>query len=169
MSSEERENAVPAPDEPLFAIDLEKNGGYFSPTSPAEMHQWLLREQSFWSWSRNLTTGNHGSVLQNILPSLDRAVALSKEAIDFKERDHEGGMMGAVGQVQNEVGHVFIQKKLPHSTSVVGHRIEGLKHDRLCAVAYVFSYLTKVDPSVRDHPFDSRDVSSWRGFLLGMV
>ena len=60
--------------ESIFTVDLEDNGGQFSPSSYAELTQRLTAEQQFWSWAMQRQHGGHEIGFREALGDLNNAI-----------------------------------------------------------------------------------------------
>jgi hypothetical protein len=167
---EENKNSVlfDAPKPALFNLDLGANGGIFAPTSIEEMRDWVQREYEFWSWTHSVGAGNHKGALDQAIHSLNGAFAAVRDAITFASKENSSSRVTeSAAQVQSHVREAFLNRKLPHSTSPLGRRVEALKIDPLCAIAYVYPFLQTMPGN--NYQFDGRDLSSWHGFTMGLI
>ncbi|WP_151638748.1 DUF6161 domain-containing protein [Noviherbaspirillum aerium] len=153
---------VLAPAPALFSLDLGSNGGVLAPTSTRELHDWIQNEIQFWSWVASVTTGSQRN-------SIDMGVQCLRNAMQHVERaiQHEGSESAVSEQirhVQNYLQDAYTNKALPHSSSALAERVNEIRQrDPVEAIAYLFVFLPQ-----HGHHFDSRDLSSWRGFLTGI-
>lgn len=164
---EEQGKPIEPPEPALFTMDLGANGGMFSPTTVEEMLAWVQREFDFWTWTQNVNVGSHKSAFDNAWQPMHSAIALARDAVQYKAQANDKAVRERVAQVQNHVQETFLNRRLPHSTTPLGQRIAGLKVDPRTAIAYLFPFLP-VMPG-QNYQFDARDSESWRGFLMGLI
>lgn len=167
MDEEEKDDQIEPPVPALFTLDLGANGGIFSPQTAEEALAWVEREMNFWSWTQNVSAGNHKSIFESACHPLHYAQAQAREAVQYQTQSNESAVRERIAQVQRQVQEAFLNRKLPHSTTALGQRVAGLKVDPLAAIAYLLPFLPSM--SGQDHQFDARDVSSWRGFVMGLI
>lgn len=101
--------------EPLFRLDLGKNGGLLAPRTIEELATWIRKEQEFWSWTRpgysGLNLGSHHqslSYLDTALQDLQRA--------EQGGNHHQQSIDSAKALIEN----AYTLYHLPHSSSLVG-------------------------------------------------
>ena len=167
MDEEEEDDHIEPPVPALFTLDLGANGGIFSPTTAEEALAWVQREINFWSWTQNVQAGNHKNIIDSACHPLHYALAQAREAVQYLAQSNEGAVRERIAQVQSQVQEAFLNRKLPHSTTALGQRVAALKVDPRAAIAYLLPFLPST--SGQDHQFDARDVSSWRGFVMGLM
>lgn len=161
--TEERHDKLQAPQEELFSLDLATNGGILAPTSIAELRQWINKEIQFWSWLSNTPGGSHRSGIDQHLNPLSTASAQAQEAVQY-ETSSADAFRQRVANVRQLLERVYKSNAVPHSSSTLGQRIDAMrKRDPMEAQAYLYTRLPETG-----FQFDSRDFSSWRGFLEGM-
>lgn len=161
-------NVVPNPPapqpQPLFTLDLGPNGGVLAPRDIVELRTWISKEIAFWNWFGNTQSGAHRDAIDRGYRFVANAIGQLNEAQQF-EHSNASAFNERVNDVRNLLSNAFVTNKLPHSSSRLAKRVEELrKLDPLRAIAYVF---TQLNPNGTQ--FDARDVSSWSGFLEGMV
>ena len=76
MSEEQEIEPVVVAKPPLFTLDLGANGGVLAPTSVEELQEWVQREFDFWTWTQNVSTGNHKSALDQAWNPLNSSAVL---------------------------------------------------------------------------------------------
>ena len=59
--------------EPLFRLDLGKNGGVLAPYDAQELLAWINREVHFWHWLPNAPSYSHKGGIENALRPLQNA------------------------------------------------------------------------------------------------
>lgn len=157
----------PAPaSEPLFTLDLAENGGLFAPTSLEQASAWIQREQSFWSWIHRHQNGNHVQGIKQALEQLTQALNHSQQALQYKTSNPQQ-YQALLNTTLERVRDVFIQRKLPHSSSTIGKRVEAYRqetNDSTCSfLAAVFV------PPQQGHNYQPQDLASWRGLVEGLI
>lgn len=152
--------------EPLFKIDLAENGGLFAPTTPEQITNWIQREQSFWSWIQGRSYGNHDQGIKQALEQLNQALSHIQQARQYKDsnpQQYQAQLNGTLDRVRD----VFVQRKLPHSSSTLGKRIEAYRketNDNTCSFfAAVFI------PPQQGHNYQPQDIAAWRGLVEGLI
>lgn len=169
MTESEQEAAVP-PREPIFKLDLGANGGVFAPHSAQEIIDWVQREIGFWEWVQGVNVGNHRGALDHALKPLRQTAGVAQECIAL-EAQHDNptsapALLERAEQVQKLLQEALINRRLPHSSSVLGKRIEAHRQqDSATAVAFAFVVL---QPRPGNWTFEAQDISSWRGFIEGL-
>ena len=150
-----------APQPPFFTLDLGINGGTFAPRSGTELSQWVNEQRQFWAWLPSVqVNGNHKSAVDQSFSSLLDASNQMPNIVQLEVQSNPN-VLPQVQLIHNLLRQAFIDRKLPHSTSALGQRVEQIRsRDPVEAVAYLFVYLP---PS--GYQFDARDNSSWRGFI----
>lgn len=155
--------APKAPAAAVFMLDLDANGGVFAPTTGRELMDWIEKERQFWSWFSNTQAGNHRGAIDQCLAPLHNAVNSAQQALQYEMSSPESFRQYAA-QAQSFLNDAYINRKLPHSASILGKRIEHIRQrGPQEALAYVFTFIPN-----QGYQFDARDIDSWRGFLEGM-
>lgn len=149
----------------LFILELGSNGGILAPTSLQELIAWIDREVQFWSWSRHINPGNHKSALDQAQQPLWSAESEARQLPGLQQQEQESAVVERFLRVQASLKDAYLNHGLPHSTSALGKRIDSLKSDAAMAIAFVYPFLK----TGSNYHFDGRDMSSWRGFLSGLV
>ncbi len=149
----------------LFVLELGSNGGTLAPSSIQELSDWIEREVQFWSWSRNINTGNHKIALDQAQQPLWNAESETRQLPGLLQQGQDSAVQERLQRVQEFLKDAYLNQVLPHSTSVLGKRLEGLKSDAAMAIAFVYPFLR----TGSNYHFDARDMSSWRGFLSGLA
>jgi hypothetical protein len=169
MAGEQQDGGlIEAVDEPLFSVQLGANGGTFAPTTVQEMHEWVQQELSFWSWASTVNAG-HKSLLEAALKPLRQAATVANVCINGDASNNsDSALRERVNKVQSFVQQAFESHKLPHSKGVLGKRIEAMRvEDPRSAIAYLYVMLAPSQGN--SHEFDSKDISSWRGFMQAIA
>jgi hypothetical protein len=152
----------PAPAPALFSLDFGSNGGVLAPTNTSELHDWIQVEIQFWSWVASVSTGSQRNSIDMGVQCLHNALGHVQNAIRLV--GSESAVNEQLGHVQNYLRDAYINKALPHSSSALAERVNDIRlRDPVEAIAYLFVFLPQ-----HGHHFDSRDLSSWRGFLTGI-
>ena len=149
----------------LFILELGSNGGTLAPTSLQELSAWIDREVQFWSWSRHINPGNHKSALDQAQQPLWQAESEARQLPGLQQQGQDSAVLERLLLVQAYLKDAYLNHGLPHSTSALGKRLDGLKSDAAIAIAFVYPFLK----TGSNYHFDARDMSSWRGFLSGLV
>lgn len=150
--------------EPLFKLDLGRNGGVLAPKDIVGLRAWISSEIAFWNWFENVQAGAHREAIDRGYRSLANAIGQLNEAQQFVH-SNPSAFNERISNVKNCLSNAFVTNKLPHSSSRLAKRVEGLrKIDPLRAIAYVY---TQLNPSGMQ--FEARDTSSWSGFLEGLM
>jgi hypothetical protein len=158
----ESENVAPAPAPALFSLDIGSNGGVFAPTNLRDLHDWLQAEMQFWSWVATVSTGSQRNSIDVGVQCLHSAMQHVQNAI--RNEGSDSAVNEQLHHVQNYLRDAYLNKALPHSSSAMAERVSEIRQrDPVEAIAYLFVFLPQ-----HGHHFDSRDLSSWRGFLTGI-
>lgn len=152
--------------EPLFSLDLSENGGLFAPSTLEQARAWIQQEQSFWSWIQGRSYGNHDQGIKQALEQLNQALSHIQQASQYKDsnpQQYQSQLNGTLDRVKD----VFVQRKLPHSSSTLAKRIEAYRketNDNTCSfLAAVFV------PPQQGHHYQPQDLDSWRGLIEGLI
>jgi Family of unknown function (DUF6161) len=151
--------------EPLFSLDLEKNGGVLIPTTLQELVDWLNKESQFWAWCSSVnTSGNHMSAFTQAMGQINAALQSAQQAIqhEVNNPDHSRQyVQNAKGQIEDALKN----RTLPHSTSLLGKRIEDIRQsDPVEAISYLFVFLKNPE----GYQFEGRTNSAWAGYTAGI-
>ena len=158
--------APPAPlPEPLFVLDLGENGGCFAPTSLDQINTWVQTEQAFWSWI-NQNNGNHCQGIKQALGQLNQALSNIQQAAQYKDSNPQQYQQQISG-VQSLLQDVYVQRKLPHSSTPLAKRVEAYRKDAGDAAAGFFASVFV--PPQQGHQFQPQDLVGWRGLVEGLV
>lgn len=161
------ENAAPPapPPEPLFTLDLGENGGRFAPTNINQINAWIQVEQTFWSWI-NRNGGNHDQGIKQALAQLNQAVNNVQQAPQHKDSNPQHYQQ-LILSIQNLLQDVFVQRKLPHSSTTPAKRIEAYRKDAGDVAASFFASVFV--PPQQGHQFQPQELPAWRGLIEGLV
>lgn len=161
------ENTEPPapPPEPLFILDLSENGGRFAPTSLSQINTWVQTEQAFWSWI-NRNNGNHDQGVKQALTQLTTALNQASQAAQHQVSNPQHYQQQIVA-IQATLQDVFVQRKLPHSSSPLAKRIEAYRKDAGDAAASYFASVFV--PPQQGHNFQPQELGAWRGLVEGLV
>ena len=153
-------------EEPLFSLDLGENGGIFAPSTLEEATAWIQREQSFWSWIHSRQFGNQDQGLKQAIEQLNQALNYANQAAQHRGSNphHYRDQLSAV---QNVLRDVFIQHKLPHSSTPLAKRIDAYRKDTDDQAGNFFASVFVPPP--QGHHFQPQDVAAWRGIVEGLV
>ncbi len=156
-----------SPPKALVTMNLGANGGDFSPTSAEEMLKWVQKEFEFWSWSQHVHTGSHKGAIDYAIQPLHVALTHARDAVNLQSQNQISAVTERVQHVQANVLEAFVTRGLPHSSTPLAKRVADLAGEPATALAYLFPFLPPVTGT--SHPFDARDINSWRGFLMGLL
>lgn len=152
--------------EPLFKLDLGENGGLFAPTTLAQATAWIQIEQVFWSWIQNRSYGNHDQGIRQAVEQLNPALNHVQQALQYKDSNPQQ-YQAQVTETANRLSDIFIQRKLPHSSTALAKRIEAYRKG---AGDLTGSYLAAVFvPPQQGHHFQPQDLAAWRGLIEGLI
>ncbi|MFV8580998.1 DUF6161 domain-containing protein [Ralstonia pseudosolanacearum] len=127
------------------------------------MHHWIQTEVQAWSWLSSVGAGNHKGAIDLALQPLREASNLAQQAVQH-ETSNPDATRQYISQAQGHLQTAYITNRLPHSSSSLGIRVDGIRvRDPLEAIAYLYTFLPP-----QNYQFDARDISSWRGFLAGL-
>ncbi|MNK04376.1 hypothetical protein D3C87_222380 [compost metagenome] len=138
-------------------------GGFFAPANLYELNTWLQTEFEFWQWlGKTSTQGSMRRLVDALVDTLRQAEPHIKAA--YSHSQNWAAVEGNVKNIYCFLSEVYLEKKLPHSTSVIGKRLTVISQvDADEALAYLFVFLPNAGYS-----FDAKDSASWKGFLEGM-
>ena len=126
----------------------------------------MQHEQSFWSWTHNRSQGNHDQGIKQALGQLSQASSHFQQASQYKD-SHPQQYQEQISAVQNLLHDVFIQRKLPHSSTPLAKRIDAYrKNTDDQAGSFFASVLVPPPPS---HHFQPQDLVAWRGVVEGLI
>ena len=152
--------------EPLFKIDLAENGGLFAPTTIEQVTTWIQREQSFWSWLNSRQFGNQDQGIKQAIGQLNQAFNYVNQAAQHRESNPQH-YRDRLSAVQNVLQDVFVQRKLPHSSTPLAKRIDAYRKDTDDQAGNFFASV--LVPPPQGHHFQPQDVAAWRGIVEGLV
>lgn len=164
---EQEDDHIEPPVPAIFELDLGANGGIFAPKTAQEMQDWLEGQLTFWRWAQNVPSTSHKNTFDNALRPLQAALVQAKEAVQYQAQGNEATFRARATQVRAHVEDALLNRKLPHSAAPLGKRIADLKEDPRAAMAYLFPFLQEIPG--HEYQFDVRDLSSWRGFVMGLM
>lgn len=158
--------AIPpvAPAPALFTLDLGANGGVFAPTTGQELHDWIIREHTFWQWNDSHQS-NHSfrNAIEFGREQLKRAASTIQGHL-YEESVSPDSFLQQVGHIQNYLNDVFQVRQFPHSSTPLANRVDQIRQrDMNEAQAYLFANIPW-----NGTMFDGRDTASWRGFIEGL-
>lgn len=152
--------------EPLFKIDLAENGGLFAPTTTEQVTTWIQREQSFWSWLHSRQFGNQDQGLKQAIGQLNQAQNDVNQAAQHRESNPQH-YRDQLTSAQNVLRDVFVQRKLPHSSTPLAKRIDAYRKDTDDQAGNFFASVFVPPP--QGHHFQPQDIAAWRGIVEGLV
>lgn len=154
------------PPEPLFTLELGENGGRVAPTSLAQASEWIQAEQLFWSRILNRAHGNHEQGLRQVLGQLGQALTHAQQASQFRDANPQKYKQ-QVSAIQTQLQEVFVQRKLPHSSTPLGKRIEAYHKDAGDVAASFFAAVFV--PPQQSQQFQPQELLGWRGLVEGVI
>jgi hypothetical protein len=163
--TENTESPVPPP-EPLFTLDFGENGGQFAPTSLSQITTWVQAEQTFWSWT-NRHNGDHNQGIKQRLSLLNNALNLANQALQSKGASQQQYTQQIVA-IQSTLQDVFVQRKLPHSSTPLAKRIDAYRKDAGDTAASVFASVF-MPPQQQGYNFQAQELTAWRGLIEGLI
>ncbi len=162
----EPESSPAANAEPLFTLDLLRNGGAFQPTTVDEAIRWIQREQAFWSWLNSRSYGSHDQRLRNAIGQLNEALNHASHARQYKDSNAQQ-FAAAIAGMRGRLEEVYIQRKLPHSSTPLAKRIEAFRQEAGDQSASFFAAVFV--PPDQGHHFQPQDLSAWRGVVEALI
>lgn len=156
---------IPRP-EPLFSLDLVENGGTFAPRTLAEATSWLQAETTFWSWIQSRNFGNHDQGLRQGIDQLNQALSHAQQASQYKDSNPQH-YQSQISAAETIARNVFIQGRLPHSSTTLAKRIETYRTEVGDPAASFFAAVFVPPP--QGHHFQPQDLPGWRGLTEALV
>jgi hypothetical protein len=157
-------DASPTPLPPLFKLDLGANGGQVAPSTPDAAASWLQIEVDFWSWIKRFDYGSHTRPLENALSLLTEALSVSTNARQFQDQPTRYSQ--EISRIGSLISQVYLEKKLPHSSSMLGKRIDEYKKESGDeAASFLASMLI---PMSENPPIQPRSRDAWSGIIQGL-
>jgi Family of unknown function (DUF6161) len=155
------------PRHPLFVMDLGANGGIFSPADAAAMINWIQKELNFWAWLSEINpNGNHKLALENAMAPLKQAEGFAIDAGRYENPFNAAAVTERASEFSRHVQAALLEHKWPHSSTPLAKAAEKLRlEDPMAAAGYLFVFV----PATRAYQFEARDISSWRGFVQGLM
>jgi hypothetical protein len=160
-----RTSSTPPP-KPIYTLDLGGNGGRFAPTSLSEATEWIQRELAAWSWTYNISGGNHDQSIREALSQLNSAQSQVNQAEQYREANPQHYAQILLG-IAATITDVFVHRKLPHTSSPIFKRLEAYRTEA-GDLAATFFVCVHVPPSQGYHP-QPQSLQSWRGLLDGFL
>lgn len=153
------------PSAAIFILDLGDNGGVVAPTTVAELAGWIDSEVQAWSWLNTFSTGNHKAAIDSNLGALRSAQDVARQAVQHVA-SYPNSPAPQIPQLQSTIQETFVARRFPHSKSPLGRRVDEMRaRDPLEATGYLYTKMVNAG----SYQFDARDISSWRGFLTGLL
>lgn len=152
--------------EPLFSLDLVENGGTFAPRTLDEATSWIQVETAFWAWIRNQNFGNHDQGLKQALEQLNQALNHAQQAPQYKDSNPQQ-YQSQISAVENIARNVYVQSRLPHSSTPLAKRIETYRTEVGGPAASFF--VSVFVPPPQGHHFQPQDLLGWRGLTEALV
>jgi hypothetical protein len=151
--------------EPLFSLDLGKNGGVLAPGNYQELVDWINKESQFWAWSSSANaSGNHMNAFTTAIGQINTALQSAQQAIQYEVSNSEHSRQ-CVQSAQAQIEEAFKNRALPHSTSLLGKRIEDIRQsDPVEAISYLFVFLKNPE----GYQFEGRTNSAFAGYISGI-
>jgi hypothetical protein len=158
--------APPAKPEPLFTLDLKENGGRLAPTNYGELVRWIQTEQNFWIWFQQRSYGNHDNFQREATGQLGEALNYAQEAQQHVQSNPQHSQQ-RLEVTRDRIQQVFLQRKLPHSSTPLAKRVDAYRKDAGDQAASYFLAVS-MNPSNGQPQFQANDLAAWRGLFEGL-
>lgn len=148
---------------PLFTLELDSNGGTFAPYTVADIALWLETEIAFWSW---LSEQNLGGPARNfITPVVNHLGVLNTQAQQAGQ--NLGAHVTFLTSIQANLDSLYLHKKLPHSRSLLGHRVDEIRMaSPVRALHYLHARL--MNPKSDPVHLEGGSLEALAGYLVGI-
>lgn len=157
----------PAKAEPLFVLDLGANGGRLAPTSYEELNRWITLEENFWSWTQQRNFGNHDGLVREAKQALQHA----RNYANQWQQQRASSPQHAQQQIEackSQIEEAFVRRRLPHSTTPLGKRVESYRKDVSDRAASYF-LSSQLSPLTSNTQYQVQELDAWRGMLEGLL
>lgn len=163
------ENATPPPAKapPLFALDLEGNGGRLAPTDHAELVRWIETEQSFWIWIQQQSFGNHENLQREALSQINEALNCARQSQQHIQSNPQHSQQ-QLDMSRDRIQQAFLQRKLPHSSTPMAKRVDAYRKEAGEQAASYFLAVA-VNPATSRGPIQATEFAAWRGVFDGLL
>jgi hypothetical protein len=155
-----------APPEPLFQLDLAENGGLFAPTTLEEARAWIQREQSFWSWIQAGQFGNQDQGIKQCVELLNQSINNLNQAQQYQVSNPQE-FQNQIQAVPRQLRDVFVDRKLPHSSTPLAKRIEEFRKVTDDQTGNFFASVFVPPP--QGHHYQPQNLTAWRGLMEGLI
>lgn len=162
----------PAKAPPLFALDLNENGGHLAPTNHNELIRWIQTEQDFWNWLQKRHYGNHENFQREALTQISEALNAAQQSLQHSQSNPPQFKQELLSQQELDISldriqQAFQQRKLPHSSTPMAKRVEAYRKD---AGDQAASYFLAVSMSSanRQPQLQPTEFAAWRGLVEGL-
>lgn len=151
--------------DPLFSIDLGKNGGVLTPRTYQELIDWINKESQFWNWNPSASnSGNHMNAFTTATTQLNSALQSTQQAVQHEVSNPQHSQQ-CVQTAKGQIEEAYINRLLPHSTSLLGKRVDDLRQsDPVEAISYLFVFLKNPE----GYQFEGKTNSAWAGYTAGI-
>ena len=107
--------------------------------SVEELASWIDNEVRAGAWLTSFSTGNHKSAIDNNLGPLRNAQEVARQAV-HQAPTSPGTPSPYVAQLQAVIQDTYIARGFPHSTSLLGRRVEEMRlRDPLEAAGFLYT------------------------------
>lgn len=158
--------APPAKAAPLFTLDLNENGGRLAPTDHAELIRWIQTEQNFWMWIQQRSYGNHENFQREAMEQLAEALSYTQESQQHLQSNPQHSQQ-RLDVSRDRIQQVFLQRKLPHSSTPLAKRVDAYRKDAGDQAASYF-LAASMNPANGQPQFQVNDFAAWRGLFEGL-
>ena len=158
--------APPAKAAPLFTLDLNENGGRLAPTDHGELIRWIQTEQNFWMWIQQRSYGNHENFQREAMGQLAEALNYTQESQQHLQSNPQHSQQ-RLEVSRDRIQQVFLQRKLPHSSTPLAKRVDAYRKDAGDQAASYF-LAASMNPANGQPQFQVNDFAAWRGLFEGL-
>jgi hypothetical protein len=127
---------------------------------------WIQREQNAWSWLLGRSWGAHDAAIRQALNQLNHAQSQANDAERYRASNPQHYAQ-IVQSIPSYVTDVFVQRKLPHTSSPLFKRIESYRSEAGDLAATFFASV-HVPPPQGHHP-QPQELQAWRGLVEGLL
>lgn len=156
----------PAKASPLFILDLNENGGRLAPTNHDELIRWIQTEQNFWIWLLQRHYGSHENFLREALSQIGEALNAAQQSQQHIQTNPQHCQQ-QLEFSRDRIQHAFQQRKLPHSSTPLGKRVDAYRKE---AGDQAASYFLAVSMSPENGlpQLQATEFAAWRGLFEGL-
>lgn len=158
----------PAKTPPLFTLELEENGGRFSPTDYSELTRWIQTEQDFWIWiQQKRSGGNIGNLQREALGLINEALGCAQQSQQHIASNPQHSRQ-QLEICRDRIQEVFLQRKFPHSSTPMGKRVAAYRREAgdLAASSFLSVW---TNPATSSTAIQATEFATWRGLVEGFL